>query len=523
MLSKLKEIESLVLTATCLILLGCSGGSGEGVGALGGPCTKGGACDPGLTCVSQVCVDLTSLARDSGMAGVPDATTAMGDGVAGVHDGIAAAADGVAQTLDGTAAAADGVAQALDGTAAAADGVDTARGADASGSKDIEAAGAEVSHDAPPGGVGSPCRTDDDCALELGCDTKAASAGDGYCTPLCTEDSDCAPRLFCPSMTLDHGDCSETGEHRGKGFCDAYEGALGPTTCSSPAKFQCDIPTAPGSTSCIMVVAGNVSGAQSVCLAGQGVPCCCHQVEMDASSDSVTCQKCAGGPDAGAVAAGAPGTTCTGDSDCKTGRCLGTDAPGKVKYCSPECGKGTDCVEFYNNGGGFNIPIETALQGSSNAWNSTSLLRGAWCTTLADRPNVGTDDGKKYCWFVCPANAAEEYDSSGKSVVGCDCLPNFKTSSGSPNTVFDCQWDSAVQCSIFKACPTSTSTDACAKDISCLVGTELDGKCWSRTSNIEACVQSKAAKCDGACLANSCVSTMLSSAGDDPCVDMCCK
>ena len=41
-------------------------------------------------------------------------------------------------------------------------------------------------------------------------------------------------------------------------------------------------------------------------------------------------------------------------------------------------------------------------------------------------------------WFTCPTNSAEEYDSSG-AITGCACLPNFKSPSGSPNSVYDCQ------------------------------------------------------------------------------------
>jgi hypothetical protein len=279
-------------------------------------------------------------------------------------------------------------------------------------------------------------------------------------------------------------------------------------------------------SSCSTFTAASASTAQAVCADSFGRPCCnCRQVQNPDGGmnpcGTGTCGNGSGTTDAG-VGAGAPGTTCTSNTDCKTGRCLGTDAPGRFKYCSPECSQGADCADFYYNGGGVNIPLSVNLQGTNNAWNSSSLFRSAECTTLAGLPNVGTDDGKKYCWFVCPANSAQVFNSSG-ATTKCSCLPNFKTPSGSPNPVYDCQWDSAVQCSIFKACPTNTSTDACAKDVSCLVGLGLTGKCWSQTSNIEACVQSKTASCDGACLANSCLGTTLSAAGNDPCVDMCCK
>ena len=219
---------------------------------------------------------------------------------------------------------------------------------------------------------------------------------------------------------------------------------------------------------------------------------------------------------------GAPGTKCISDADCTAGRCLGTAVKGSNKYCSPQCSASTDCAEFLKNGGGIRIPLATDLQGSNNRWNSDSLLRGAQCDPISAYPAIGTDDGKSYCWFICPANAAQGYNSSG-AITGCACLPNYVSPSGSPNSVYNCQWDSSVQCSIFKACSsTSTATGACAQDVSCLVSTSLQGVCWSKTANIEACVQSQQTSCDGTCLANNC-SGMMTGSGNDPCVDMCCK
>jgi hypothetical protein len=216
---------------------------------------------------------------------------------------------------------------------------------------------------------------------------------------------------------------------------------------------------------------------------------------------------------------GTPGSVCTSDDDCKTGRCLGMAVLAKKKYCSPQCSTDAQCGEFWQNGGGFNIHLAANLQGSNNRWNTPALVRSVVCDTIGPRTSVGTDDGKKYCWFLCPENSAEVYNSTGDAVTGCACLPNFTSPPGSPGNTYDCQWNSTPECSIFKRCPTSESDPDCPEDVSCVVNADLEGTCFSKTVNIEACVAKT--ECDGTCLANNCGSAMTID-GADACVDRCC-
>jgi len=234
----------------------------------------------------------------------------------------------------------------------------------------------------------------------------------------------------------------------------------------------------------------------------------------------------AGGSSAGAsgstVASGDPGSTCTTDADCKSGRCVDSALiPDVNKACSTTCNTTADCQTFWTNGKGFNFVLPANLQGSNNAWDTSTLIRGIACTRVGP-PQATLDDGKTYCNFGCPANSAIGYDSSGNPAF-CRCLPNFSIVAGTASGVMNCQWDSTVECSIFKPCSTTaTGTGPCAQNVSCYVSSSLVGICFSRTNNIEACVESTGTSCDGACLANNCVGT-LSGVGNDPCVDMCCK
>jgi hypothetical protein len=179
----------------------------------------------------------------------------------------------------------------------------------------------------------------------------------------------------------------------------------------------------------------------------------------------------------------------------------------------------SDCADFWYAAGGFNISLPSNLQGTSNQWNSASLRRGAVCDRVGPYTNVGTDDGSKYCWFLCPSASAAVYDGAS-AITGCACLPNFTDVNAT--AVQDCQWDGAVECSVFNGCPTNTSTDACAQNVSCVVGPSLEGTCFSFTANIEACVAARQATCDSTCLANNCTGTTIQPDGSDPCVDMCC-
>jgi hypothetical protein len=56
---------------------GCDGGQAKAVGSEGGPCTSGGACDPGLACYSKVCVD-TATPTSTGTE--TKTTTSTGEG-----------------------------------------------------------------------------------------------------------------------------------------------------------------------------------------------------------------------------------------------------------------------------------------------------------------------------------------------------------------------------------------------------------------------------------------------------------
>ncbi len=84
------------------------------------------------------------------------------------------------------------------------------------------------------GGIGNyqSCTQDSQCPSGEGCDTEGGSLSLGYCTPLCDTDSQCPTGFDCPSGTKNQpGECDEVGSHSGRGICDQFDGAHGPTTC----------------------------------------------------------------------------------------------------------------------------------------------------------------------------------------------------------------------------------------------------------------------------------------------------
>jgi hypothetical protein len=129
--------------------VGCGGSSGPAAGHEKGPCYGNGTCDPGLACLSMLCVkgSASGTAGAGGGAGAGDGAGTAGSvgtggaagGVSGVAGGGAAGALGTAGAAGAGAAPADGAAGAgsagaagADGGAAGADGGAGAGGADAS-------------------------------------------------------------------------------------------------------------------------------------------------------------------------------------------------------------------------------------------------------------------------------------------------------------------------------------------------------------------------------------------------------
>lgn len=94
------HLSTITLAVLGFSLAGCGGGNSKAIGSEGGACTSGGSCDPGLVCLSQLCV------RPSGPMGTSTTTqtstsTTLGQdaGTPGTRaDGSAARLDAVGNT-----------------------------------------------------------------------------------------------------------------------------------------------------------------------------------------------------------------------------------------------------------------------------------------------------------------------------------------------------------------------------------------------------------------------------------------
>lgn len=89
----------VVVLSGAALIPACSSGSSCAVGSERCSCTSGGACDPGLTCASSLCVRLTGTGGAAGMTGSAGAT---GQGTDAATDGRGDAAGGfLAQCVPG--------------------------------------------------------------------------------------------------------------------------------------------------------------------------------------------------------------------------------------------------------------------------------------------------------------------------------------------------------------------------------------------------------------------------------------
>jgi hypothetical protein len=100
-----------------VLLAGCSNGLGANskqIGAEGGACTSGGGCDPGLVCLSRLCVRLEDAAvRTDDVAAQTDDVAAQTDGIAAQTDDVATSTEDVATKLDDAATRTEDVATKL--------------------------------------------------------------------------------------------------------------------------------------------------------------------------------------------------------------------------------------------------------------------------------------------------------------------------------------------------------------------------------------------------------------------------
>ena len=102
-------LSPVVLT---LALVGCSSGlsaNSKPIGAEGGSCTSGGGCDPGLVCLSRLCVrpDDAAVKMDDVAVRADDTAPRPSDVVAGSDDAAVETEDTAARTEDSAAQADD--------------------------------------------------------------------------------------------------------------------------------------------------------------------------------------------------------------------------------------------------------------------------------------------------------------------------------------------------------------------------------------------------------------------------------
>lgn len=74
------KTQALALAlAVAVALVACPTPIGEPIGSEGGPCTAGGGCDPGLVCLSDLCVDPDSGEEGEGEGGEGEGEGCQGD------------------------------------------------------------------------------------------------------------------------------------------------------------------------------------------------------------------------------------------------------------------------------------------------------------------------------------------------------------------------------------------------------------------------------------------------------------
>ncbi|MBN2572929.1 MAG: hypothetical protein JXP73_00050 [Deltaproteobacteria bacterium] len=379
--------SNLELGAASLLslLLGCSDDTRTRipVGAEGGPCTAGGGCDPGLVCLSHLCVRLPDSAIPPGEGGAGGGDTGGSAGSGG------AAADGAGTGGAGTGGAGTGGSA---GTVTSGGAGATIDAAATGGTRATGGAGGTVDAAIRPDVPSSTCVSESDCtALGLHCDRNTR-----LCIE-CRDRDDCAATEQCSagscvSCTAGTRVCSAGGWDilacsPEEGIWTLVDSCTGGLECNEYTK-TCTPPVvcAPNQPACNGTIATTCNADGTGYVAG-GTPCSdpsglCYQGAC--ASCWPTTYFCSGATVRHCSADGTTSTlsaTCTSSQYCDpaTGMC-------KTRVCTPgqpAC-NGEIATTCNTDGSGY------VAGGTSCTDTAEFCYRGA-CVSLACPP------GRDFC------------------------------------------------------------------------------------------------------------------------------